>query len=75
MTILHFSDTHGQHRRLTNLPDADIIVHSGDFTMNGSKQEAIDFLNCFCDLPYPPQDFHLRQSRCLSIRSQDRRVG
>ena len=39
MTILHLSDTHGRHRRLTQLPDADILVHSGDFTMNGSKQE------------------------------------
>ena len=53
MTILHISDTHSQHRRLTQLPDADILVHSGDFTMNGSEQEAIDFMNWFCDLPYP----------------------
>ncbi|MBM6654670.1 metallophosphoesterase [Bacteroides mediterraneensis] len=52
MTILHISDTHSQHRRLTQLPDADILVHSGDFTMNGSEQEAIDFMNWFCDLPY-----------------------
>lgn len=37
MTILHISD---------------ILVHSGDFTMNGSEQEAIDFMNWFCDLPY-----------------------
>lgn len=48
--ILHLSDTHSQHRRLTQLPDADILVHSGDFTMNGSEQEAIDFMNWFCDL-------------------------
>ena len=57
MKILHLSDTHGQHRRLTNLPDADIVVHSGDFTMNGSKQEAIDFMNWFCSLPYPRKVF------------------
>ena len=25
MTILHLSDTHSQHRRLTQLPDADIL--------------------------------------------------
>ena len=37
MTILHLSDTHSQHRRLTQLPDADILVHSGDFTMNGTS--------------------------------------
>ena len=52
MEILHLSDTHGCHRRLQELPKADVVVHSGDFTMNGSQQEAIDFMNWFCDLPY-----------------------
>lgn len=50
--ILHLSDTHGNHHRLKNLPEADILVHSGDFCMAGSEQEAIDFLNWFCDLHY-----------------------
>ena len=31
MKILHISDTHGRHEELTNLPNADIVVHSGDF--------------------------------------------
>ena len=57
MKIVHISDTHGQHRRLTQLLDADIIVHSGDFTMNGSEREAIDFMNWFCDLPYTHKIF------------------
>ena len=52
MKILHISDTHGCHRRLSDLPEADVVVHSGDFTMTGSEQEALDFLNWFCDLPY-----------------------
>ena len=39
------------------LPDADVVVHSGDFTMNGSEQEAIDFLNWFCDLPHKHKIF------------------
>jgi len=52
MKILHISDTHSCHRRLADLPEADIVVHSGDFTMNGSEQEAIDFMNWFCDLDY-----------------------
>jgi len=50
--ILHLSDTHGCHRRLRDLPEADVVVHSGDFTMTGSEAEAIDFMNWFCDLPY-----------------------
>ena len=57
MKIVHISDTHGQHRRLTQLLDADIIVHSGDFTMNGSEREVIDFMNWFCDLPYTHKIF------------------
>lgn len=52
MTILHISDTHGCHRQMRELPCADIVVHSGDFTMNGSEAEAIDFLNWFFDLPH-----------------------
>ena len=52
MTILHLSDTHNQHRQLTDLPNADILIHSGDFTIVGTEQETIDFLNWFCDLPY-----------------------
>ncbi len=57
MKILHISDTHGSHRRLRDLPEADVVVHSGDFTMIGSEQEALDFLNWFCDLPYPQKIF------------------
>lgn len=52
MRILHISDTHGAHRRLGNLPSADVVVHSGDFTMVGSKNEALDFLDWFCALPH-----------------------
>lgn len=57
MKILHLSDTHGCHRRLQSLPKADIVVHSGDFTMHGCEQEAIDFLKWFCDLDYPQKIF------------------
>ena len=33
MKILHLSDTHGYHRRLQASPEADIVIHSGDFCM------------------------------------------
>ncbi|MBO5062249.1 MAG: metallophosphatase domain-containing protein [Prevotella sp.] len=52
MRILHLSDTHGCHRRISDLPEADVLAHSGDFCMVGSEQEVFDFLNWFCDLPY-----------------------
>lgn len=57
MTILHLSDTHNCHHRLNDLPDTDIIVHSGDFTMNGSVHEALDFIEWFCALPHPHKIF------------------
>ena len=57
MKILHLSDTHNCHRLLQDLPEADVIVHSGDFCMAGSEQEALDFMNWFCDLPYKHKIF------------------
>lgn len=57
MRILHISDTHNLHHRLNDLPEADVIVHSGDFTMTGSTNEVIDFLNWFCKLPYAHKVF------------------
>lgn len=52
MRILHISDTHGQHSQLRELPEADILVHSGDFTFSGTEAEAYEFMNWLCDLPY-----------------------
>lgn len=52
MRLLHLSDTHSQHDALQSLPNADIVVHSGDFTFAGTEREAVDFMNWFCDLPY-----------------------
>ena len=57
MRILHLSDTHNCHHRLRDLPEADVVVHSGDFCMVGTEQEALDFLNWFCDLPYKHKIF------------------
>ena len=54
---LHLSDTHGQHKNLKSLPEADVIVHSGDFTFAGSEEEAYDFMNWFCNLPYKHKIF------------------
>lgn len=57
MTILHLSDTHNKHRVLGDMPEADVLVHSGDFTMAGSDMEALDFLDWFCDLPFKHKIF------------------
>lgn len=57
MTLLHISDTHGLHYRLGALPPADVLVHSGDFTQNGTENEVLDFLNWFIDFPYAHKIF------------------
>ena len=57
MTILHLSDTHGMHRKLGDMPYADVLVHSGDFTLAGGDMEALDFIEWFCDLPYKHKIF------------------
>lgn len=57
MRIVHISDTHNLHHRLADLAEADVIVHSGDFTMAGSTDEVVDFINWFSDLPYAHKIF------------------
>ncbi|MDH8701583.1 Icc-related predicted phosphoesterase [Dysgonomonadaceae bacterium PH5-43] len=52
MKILHLSDTHNMHYLLRNLPDADIIIHSGDVSFAGSESEVLDFVEWFEKLPY-----------------------
>lgn len=52
MKILHISDTHGKHWQLNRLPHADVIVHSGDFTMSGKTDEVGAFVEWFSALPY-----------------------
>ena len=57
MKILHLSDTHGLHRKIKDLPNADVIVHSGDISNNGTESEVLDFLNWYIELPYPHKIF------------------
>lgn len=64
--ILCLSDTHSRHRKLRDLPAADLIVHCGDFTDLGTESEALDFLEWFCDLPYRHKIFTLgNHDTCL----------
>ena len=44
VTMLHLSDTHNLHGLLTeNLPSADVLIHTGDWTENGTDEEHNDF--------------------------------
>jgi hypothetical protein len=42
--ILHLSDTHNNHWHIEKkfpFPEADILIHTGDFSNNGSREECI----------------------------------
>ena len=41
--ILHMSDTHNLHRTIGVLPEADILLHTGDFSEEGTDKEFEDF--------------------------------
>merc|ERR1719188_976337 len=48
------SDTHGRHAELTSLlPDGDVLLHAGDFTMTGGADELGAFGKWLAGLPYP----------------------
>lgn len=51
MKICVISDTHGQHE-LLELPPADVIIHSGDFSATGSHKDHYNFSKWFGSLPY-----------------------
>ena len=57
MKILHLSDTHGLHHQIKDLPEADVIIHSGDISHNGDENEVLDFLNWYIELPYSHKIF------------------
>ena len=57
MKFIHISDTKGRHHLLKNLSKATVIVHTGDFTENGTEEEALDFIEWFSGLPYEHKIF------------------
>lgn len=56
MKFIVVSDTHFQHHKL-KLPEADAIIHAGDITETGRKEEVIDFLDWFSSLRYTHKIF------------------
>lgn len=45
------SDTHTKHKEL-KIPDADVLIHAGDFTYKGKEQELKDFYKFLKELPH-----------------------
>lgn len=50
--IVAIADTHGSHDRLV-IPDGDLFIHAGDWTMMGSKKKIKAFLEWVNKLPHP----------------------
>ncbi len=51
MNITVISDTHGLHEELS-LKKGDLLIHAGDITEYGTKEETSDFLNWFTVQPF-----------------------
>lgn len=45
------------HHQIHDLPETDVIVHSGDISHNGTESEVLDFLNWYIELPYEHKIF------------------
>jgi len=43
MKIVVISDTHNRHEEIT-IPQCDVLVHAGDFSMTGTRGEVYDFI-------------------------------
>lgn len=56
MKFVIISDTHGEHRKLT-LPKGNVIIHAGDISRRGEKEEIIDFLDWFKELDFEHRIF------------------
>ncbi len=51
MRIVCISDTHNLHRKL-QIPDGDVLVHAGDFTLFGKQEHLNDFNEWLGTLPH-----------------------
>jgi len=56
MRFLAISDTHGKHHELS-LPPADALLHAGDVSRRGKKEEIENFLDWFSKQPHPHKIF------------------
>ena len=52
MRIVAISDTHTHHMGV-DVPNGDVLVHAGDFTYKGRREEIVEFLDWFLAFPHP----------------------
>ena len=78
MKIIAISDTHTKHNQIPQnyLKDSDLIIHSGDVSSTGKKNEVKDFLDWFSNLPIEHKvfiagnhDFYFEENTTDDIQS------
>jgi Icc-related predicted phosphoesterase len=81
MKICIISDTHNKHKRLGKLPDADVVIHCGDFTSVGHSHEIVDFMKWYSMLPHNHKliiagnhDMLFENSRLLALEKVPKNV-
>jgi len=57
MNLVVISDTHGMHHEMAELPEGDVLIHCGDFSNVGEREEVIDFLRWFSEHPHKHKIF------------------
>ena len=56
MKICLISDTHSLHRQI-KIPETEILIHAGDLSSQGTKEELRVFLDWFANLPHKHKVF------------------
>lgn len=58
MRLVVLSDTHGQHDKITDVPEGDILIHAGDFMNSGTDLLEIISFNRWLGEHRTPLAFH-----------------
>lgn len=53
MKFVLLSDTHERHRQIVDVPYGDVLIHSGDFTLQGDYLSIENFAKWLEGLPHP----------------------
>ena len=75
LKFVAISDTHCRHLNV-KLPKGDVLLHAGDISYKGKKEEIVDFLLWFAKLPFKHKifiagnhDFYLEKEKETNIQS------
>ncbi|CAD6187059.1 unnamed protein product [Caenorhabditis auriculariae] len=52
LKVVCISDTHEQLQNVTNIPDGDVLIHAGDFTNNGDREQLLIFNSLMGAFPH-----------------------